>query len=177
MKLERPVVLQVHALGVIGAEEEEGRVLGLGMAGESQGQLLGRVNVELGLVRPRAHDPVAILANPDAVACCSRAVLAYRGPQAHKQNGGDLPSSNSNSCSSSKLFRFSASYLEDLFLRRASQSGSGRAVDGPATVYLRSSVSISFAQSSGFTEKRRENNYTGTAPGFVNFMVDVDVAA
>jgi hypothetical protein len=48
----------------------------------------------------------------------------------------DLPSSNSNSCRSSKLLRFSGSYFEDLFLRRASQSGRGRAVDGPATVYL-----------------------------------------
>lgn len=54
---------------------------------------------------------------------------------------GNAPSSNSNSCSNSKLLRLSASYLEDLFLRRASQSGSGRAVDGPATVYLHGRVS------------------------------------
>jgi hypothetical protein len=47
-----------------------------------------------------------------------------------------LASSNSNSWSSSKLLRFSASYLDDLFLRRASQSGNGLAVEGPATVYL-----------------------------------------
>jgi hypothetical protein len=67
--------------------------------------------------------------------------------------------------------------LEDLFLRRASQSGNGRAVDGPATVYLRSSVSVSFAKVFRLYEIRKENNYTGTAPGFVNFMVDVDVAA
>ena len=56
----------------------------------------------------------------------------------------DLPSSNSNSWSSSKLLRFSGSYLDDLFLRRASQSGSGLAVDGPATVYLRPRVSDTF---------------------------------
>jgi hypothetical protein len=102
--------------------------------------------------------------------------LSWPRGRRHTECGmGNLPSSNSNSWSNSKLLRFSGSYLEDLFLRRASQSGSGRAVDGPATVYLCSSVEVSFC-GGGQVRKKAETNYTGTAPGFVNFMVYVDVA-
>ncbi len=79
VELERSIALQVQTLGVVRAEEEEGGVLGLGVAGEGQGQFLGRVNMELGLVCPRAHDPVAIIANSDAVARCWMPALSALG--------------------------------------------------------------------------------------------------
>ena len=60
--------------------------------------------------------------------------------------------------------------MADLFLLRASQSGKGLAVDGPAMVYL-GVVQYNSSQKYFFNRE----TYTGTAPGFVNFMaVDVD---
>lgn len=71
MKLQRAVGLEMYALGVVGAEKEEGGVFGFCVAREGQRQFLGRVDVELGLVGARTHDPVAILADADAVGGCS----------------------------------------------------------------------------------------------------------
>ena len=58
-----------------------------------------------------------------------------------------LASSNSKSCSSSTRLAYSASFLRLRFRFRASHSGSGRAVDAPAMVYM------------------------GTAPWLVSFIV------
>lgn len=59
----------------------------------------------------------------------------------------ELDSSNSKSCRSSTRFWYSASFFKLRFRRRASQSGSGRAVSEPEIVY------------------------TGTVPGLVSCMI------
>lgn len=68
MEFQGAVVLQVQTLGVVGSEEEERCVFGFCVARERQRQLLGRVNVELGLICARAHDPVSIFAYSNTIA-------------------------------------------------------------------------------------------------------------
>jgi hypothetical protein len=97
VELQRPVALQMQAFGVVGTEEEERRVLGFCVAGKGQGQLLRRMNMELGLVCSRAHDPVAIFADSDAVAGYSTRVRIRLSNQIGQKAQSDLPSSNSNS--------------------------------------------------------------------------------